>query len=520
IILILSTIDIFYNILIRDIIDAATSGKTYTEKMIIIFIVLGFYFIILIIYNYLKSFFIKKTMTSMKSRYLKKVFNKNINEFQKENTALYLSSLTNDYNRIETNFLQPIIDMIFGIATFIAGIFIFVIVNPLILLIAFGLMIINFIISYVSSKPVNRHNKERSDMFASFTSFIKEVLSAFHIIKTNNLDEKVTNDYYDKSNKIQYKGYKIDLIQSFVFAIQNANFFITFIGLIIVVGYMSIIGIISFGSVVLIVQSSEKIIWPIQMFSEALPKIFSVKSIFKRIDNSLKNVDDYEETIDFDGFKNQLEFKNVSFSYDENLILDNVNLNLKKGGKYLIVGPSGGGKSTFLKLLRKYFYPQSGNIIIDGKDLKDIKKESYFAHIANVEQNVFLFEDTLKNNLTLYKDYNEEELFSVIEKAGLKDFLKGLENGLETKIYENGKNISGGEKSRIAIARGLLNKADIIFFDEAFASLDMEIAKAIERSILNLENITIINVSHVVFKENQDLYDKVFVVNDKIIKEI
>jgi len=520
VILILTTADVFYNIIIRDIVDAATNGLDYHEKMITVFIVIGIYFIIIILFNYTKAFFIRRTMTRMKANYIKKVFKKNINEFQKENNALYLSSITNDYNRIETNYILPIIDLIYGMAAFIAGIFLFVVVNPLILLFAFGLMITNIVISYVSSNPVNKHNKERSEMFSSYTSFIKEVLSAFHIIKSNNLDAKVKKDYNDKSYQIQYKGYKIDKLQSFVFAIQNVNFLMTFIGLIIVVSYMSFKGFITFGAVVLIVQNSEKIIWPVQMFSESIPKIFSVRSIFKRIDDSLVNINDYQETISFSGFQDSLTFHNVSFSYDNDLILDDVNLELKKGHKYLIVGPSGGGKSTFLKLLRKYFYPQQGEILIDGIPLKDIKKETYFAHIANIEQNVFLFEDTLRNNLTLYKEYDEEEVMEVIKRAGLWEFVEGLENGLDTMIYENGKNISGGEKSRIAIARGLLNKADIIFLDEAFASLDYEKAKAIEESILNLKDITIINVSHVVFKEHQKLYDKVLVVNNKFVKEL
>jgi ABC-type multidrug transport system fused ATPase/permease subunit len=181
------------------------------------------------------------------------------------------------------------------------------------------------------------------------------------------------------------------------------------------------------------------------------------------------------------------------------------------------VGPSGGGKSTVLKLLRKYFNPKEGKILVDETVLRDIKKESYFANIANIEQQVFLFEDTVRNNLTLYKDYSEDEINAALEKSGLTDFISGLANGLESMIYDNGNNISGGERSRIAIARGLLNQAKIIFLDEAFASLDLEKAKAIEQVILGLEDVTVINVSHVVFDEHKALYDEIFVVKNKTI---
>ncbi len=219
-------------------------------------------------------------------------------------------------------------------------------------------------------------------------------------------------------------------------------------------------------------------------------------------------------------FEDHIVLKNVEFQYDDEVdskkILTNVNLNIKKNGKYLIVGPSGGGKSTLLKLLRKYFAPTGGNILIDGKPLRDVKKEDYFAMIANVEQQVFIFHDTLRNNITLYKSYSEEEIRAAIEAAGLTTFIQSLPDGLDTMIYDNGRNISGGERSRVVIARAMLTKASILFMDEAFASLDMERAREIEQTILKLKDITVINVSHVVFRDTKKQYDGVFTVKGTV----
>jgi ABC-type multidrug transport system fused ATPase/permease subunit len=517
VIALVSSADLLSQLIIKDMIDNKVNGsqEDFKDKLIIIFILIAVYFPISISYGLLKSYIIKKSMTKMKTNYVRKVFSKNINEFQKENNSLYISTLTNDYDQIETNFIEPLLELIYSLINFAAGVVLFVMVNPIILFIALGLIIINLIISILSSKPLNKQNKERSDLFSSYTSYIKEVLSAFHIIKSNNLDDKVRNDYYQKSKQIQHKGYIIDRIKSFVYAIENANFSFTFIGLIFVIGIMSIKGYITFGAAWLIFSSAEKVIWPISNVAEQLPKIFSVKSIFKRIDDSLRNKENYLENESFTGLQNSIAIKNVSFSYDDNIVLKDINIDFKRGGKYLLIGPSGGGKSTILKLLRKYFNPEQGEILIDGICLKDIKKEQYFSHIANIEQNVFIFEDSIKNNLTLYKDYTDEEINVALKKAGLCDYISGLSEGLNTKIYDNGKNVSGGEKSRIAIARGLLNKADIIFLDEAFASLDAQKAKEIEQSILDLNDITVINVSHVIFKEHQCLYDLVVVVKDK-----
>ncbi len=516
----LSFFELYSQLIIKDLIDESIKGvnDNFYEKIRIISLLVLAYFPISILYGLIKSFIFKKSLSTMKASYVKKVFGKNINEFQSENNSMYISALTNDYDQIETNFVEPIIDLIYSLINLIAGVILFVIVNPIILLIAVGLMIINLIISGISSKPLNKQNKERSILFSSYTSYIKEVLSAFHIIKSNNLDDKVKKDFYHKSDEIQYKGYVIDKIKSIVFAIENANFTLTFIGLIFVIGYMSINGDLSFGEAWLVFTSAEKVLWPIRSFAESLPKIFSVKSIFKRIKESLKNKESYEELENFNGLKDKIELQNVSFGYVNNPVLEDINIEFVKGGKYLIIGPSGGGKSTILKLLRKYFNPNSGSILIDGIPLKDIKKEQYFNHIANIEQNVFIFEDTIRNNLTLYKDYTDEEINNALIKAGLTDFINGLPLGLNSMIYDNGKNISGGERSRLAIARGLLNNADIIFMDEAFASLDSELAKEIEQSILDLNDITIINVSHVVFKEHQGLYDKVIVVKNKTVE--
>ena len=355
-------------------------------------------------------------------------------------------------------------------------------------------------------------------MFDGYTSYIKEVLSAFHIVKNYNLQDKVTGDYYEKSDAIQHKGYLIERMLSFIFASQNFFMSSSFYGVICGIGYMVITGKISAGGLLLVVEGIQRMMWPLFEISEALPKIFTTKDLLKKIDQTLENSDTHVETLDLPEFKHEIVFDQVEFGYEdgEQLTLADVNLTIKKNGKYLIVGPSGGGKSTLLKLFRKYFQPTGGRIAIDGNDLKDIKREQYYKLVANIEQQVFIFEDTIKNNITLYKDYTEEEITQAIEAAGLSDFVKKLPEGLNSIIYDNGKNISGGERSRIVIARALLSKASILFMDEAFASLDMERAREIEKTILGLKDITVINVSHVIFKDTRDLYDRVITVKKGI----
>ncbi|MDU5080383.1 ABC transporter ATP-binding protein [Tissierella carlieri] len=512
-------LDGYITIKIMRIIDAAMEGNMnlFKEEAIKAFLFIGLSLPFNILSSYTRGLYIYKSLVKTKVNYVEKLFGKNINEFQSENNAKYLSAITNDMNNIEKKYLEGIYEVGSSFIGFLVSFIVIASVSPSALFIGIGISIISVVLSMAVGKPLQRHEKHRSDLFEGYTSYIKEVLGAFQIIKANNLNEKVKEDFYNKSKDIQYKGYTIDKIHTYTLSLQQLVMYSSTFGILIISAFMAIRGSITTGAVILIVNNMSRVIFPLMNLAEWFPKIFSVKSLFEKMDESLKNYDNHKETMDINEFNNSIEFNDVSFGYENKEVLTDVNLNIVKGEKYLVVGPSGGGKSTLLKLFRKYFNPTNGDILIDGKSLKDIKKASYFNNISNVEQQVFLFEDTLRNNITLYKDYSEEEINLAIERAGLKDFVKGLQNGLDTMIYDNGKNISGGERSRVAIARGLLSKSDIIFLDEAFASLDSKVAKEIENTLLDLDGVTIVNVSHVIFQETKDKYDKIFVVKNKAV---
>ena len=498
-------------------IDAAISGNRilFKEEVIRLLIIALSLIPTTLSLAFFKGLYKKKAIVSAKINYIKGVFNKNINEFQRDNNSKYVSALTNDVNTIENNYIDGLYEVAVNMVNFAAGIIVVGFVSPIALILGVSIGLFSAVISILLSKPLQSHQTQRSELYEHYTSYIKEVLSAFHIIKSNNLNEKVRSDFYTKSYAIQHKGYIIDKIYTYISSLQNLNMTLTMYILSGITVFIAIKGRLTLGGVVLVLNSMDKIMTPLSQMGEWMPKIFSSKKLFVKIEDTLRNNDNYKEVITLEGLQDSIEFSNVSFAYEDMDVLKDISFSLKKGGKYLVVGPSGGGKSTLLKLLRKYFSPKDGSILIDGNDLKDVTKGSYFHHISNVEQQVFLFEDTVRNNITLYKDFSDEEINIAIEKAGLSDFITGLTQGLDSIVYDNGKNVSGGEKSRIAIARGLLQKADIIFLDEAFASLDSKIAKEIENTILSLENITIINVSHVIFEETKKKYNNVFMVKNK-----
>ena len=484
---------------------------SYAKTLLIIAIALAPVNILL---SYIKGLYKKGSLVAMKNSYVERLFDKNINEFQKENNAKYLSALTNDMNTIEMNYISAIASILTSAIHFIVAIVIISSVSIWALFIGIAITVLSILLVTLLGKPLQKHQDHRSELFEGYTTYIKEILGAFQIIKANNLRERVEGEFYNKSKDIQEKGYVIEKIYTYFTVVQNFTTNLSFLSIAAIVVYMAIKGQITPGGVILIVNNTEKIIYPVMEIAEWIPKVFSVKSIFKRLDKTLESKEEYKETLELEEFKEGIKLKDVSFGYDDTLILENINLEFKRGEKYLLIGPSGGGKSTLLKLLRKYFNPVKGDIFIDDLNLRDIKKTSYFKNISNIEQQIFLFEDSIRNNITLYRDFSEEEIEDAIEKSGLRDFVRKLDDSLETIIYDNGKNISGGERQRIAIARGLLINSDIIFLDEAFSSLDRKVASEIEKTILDLKGVTVINVSHIVFDETKERYSRIIKIGE------
>ena len=354
-----SVVDALMTSKMMRLLDYALEGRMDILKQMIPELVLLAAFMIPlgILLTISNHYYRRKATTSMKHYYISKVFGKNLAEFQKENNAKYLSAITNDFNTLENNLIVGIFTVANCLAKFLVGIWLLSTVDYRMILLALVIIIVNIGLSAIISKPSNRAYKERSDMFDGYTSYIKEILSAFHIVKNYGLQDKVNADYSKKSEDIQHKGYVIEKMMTFVYASENFFTNASIYGVIAGVGYMVIVGKITAGGLLLIVEGIQRMMFPLFEFTEAMPKIFTTKKLIGKIENTLDNKDKYVETVDLSEFKNEIKFTDVAFTYEdsEQLTLDNINLEFKKNGKYLIVGPSGGGKSTLLKLFRKYY---------------------------------------------------------------------------------------------------------------------------------------------------------------------
>lgn len=231
----------------------------------------------------------------------------------------------------------------------------------------------------------------------------------------------------------------------------------------------------------------------------------SILSMIGLLDSSLKDISSMENAEEIKVLSpiqniksNEIEFKNVSFSYGKGEVLKGISVALKPNTLTAIIGPSGSGKTTFCKLIPRFYDVSEGEILIGGAKITNISTEELMKNISMVFQNVYLFEDTIMNNIRLAKpNASDEDVISAAKKARCHDFIKSLQKGYETKIGEAGSTLSGGEKQRIAIARAILKDAPIVILDEFTSALDVENERHILQAIDNLvQNKTVIMIAH------------------------
>jgi len=240
--------------------------------------------------------------------------------------------------------------------------------------------------------------------------------------------------------------------------------------------------------------------------------------IDKLADSLSSNVRDSGRSIE-NKLDHSIRLENVSFSYDqEKVILQDINLKLEKGKSYAIVGGSGSGKSTLLNLLMAANSNYSGHIYYDDVELRDISSESLYDLVSIIQQNVFVFNSTIEDNITMFSEFKREEIDHAIKLSGLSTLIE--QKGKDYLCGENGSGLSGGEKQRISIARSLLRRTPVLFVDEATSSLDVETAFGVTNSILDLEGLTKVMVTHTLDEAILRRCDAIITLKSGTVKEI
>ena len=471
--------------------------------------------------NVIKAKLLKGIMLDFKADVFTKISNLSITEFQNNTSTYYVSIINNDINTLEENYFNHILSIVSEILLLFISIITLFTINIYIALIAIATSIIPLLIPKLTNKKLSLLRSEFSKDTKSFISMVKETILGIETIKSYNINKQISDIYINKNEQMKETEQEISVLEGIIQAISILAGFSMYCIVLTLGIYLAYKKIITVGTVIVASQLTNNIKNPIINIILRINTIKSTKPIIEKIDNiSTGEVED-KGKISKEYFEDKITFSELSFSYDgKKNAIEDMNLEIQKGKKYAIVGQTGSGKSTILKLLLNYFSEYSGEIKIDGINIKDIKLESLYKLISIIQQNVFLFEDTIKENITLYQPYKENEINKAIYLSGLEEMVNSLENNVNTYVGEAGNKLSGGEKQRISIARALIKKTPILLLDEATGSLDNKTAYNIESSLLELEDETLIVVTH---RLNEDLlkrYDKIIVIEDgRVVEE-
>ena len=444
---------------------------------------------------------------------------KGISAFSGEHSALYISALSNDAESIELNYLGNIFVIVECILMFVGALGLMFYYSPLLTIISIALSILPLLASILSGDLVAKAEKNVSDKNESYMMTLKDSLVGFSVIKSFRAEAQMCRIFADKvkevSNAKCLRKKKTILVSLFANCAGN----IVQLGVFLIGAYLALHGYdLSAGSVLVFVQLLNYVINPIGAIPQALAERKASKALITKIaealaDNVREEGAECKMRLD-DG----ITVKNLSFGYEEEKpVLQNVDVSFDAGKSYAIVGASGSGKSTLLNLLMASYPGYTGTICYDETELQQIHSESLYEMVSVVQQNVFIFNASIRDNITMFSDFPREEVDRAIELSGLKQLI--AERGEDYLCGENGSGLSGGEKQRISIARSLLKKSQVLLVDEATAALDAQTAFQVSDAILDLQDMTRIVVTHALDETLLKRYDSILTLKNGSIAE-
>ena len=456
------------------------------------------------------------------------LLNKKVADFYASNSSVYLSALSNDLMKIKEQFLDqiPIITQILFCG--IGAMIVMLRYNVFLACMSCVLSLIPFFAALYSGKNMGRLEDCLSTKNAEYLAFLKDFSIGFTIIKSYKVEAIFSKLHAAVNEKTEETMLRRER------CVEKVNYFAAIFGYVTRLSILFLSAYIAFtrhsisiGTVIAFSQLIHYLIDPLSSLPSMLTEAKAAYRLTDKFWDTIKREDVPQNTPENNRVKEEqiaemlhgeLLFNHICFSYSEGKeVLKELNLQVKEGEKVVLIGTSGSGKSSILKILMGMERAQSGTIRIGGQDIVDLGEDRIFKEISYIQQEVFIFDGTIRENICLFQTYWEEELQSVIERAGLRNLVK--EKGLDYRCGENGAALSGGERQRISIARSLLRKTPILLADEITASLDKENSYLVLDTLLNIENTTEILVLHDLDSRILSRVDRISVLKNGKVEE-
>lgn len=456
------------------------------------------------------------------------LLNKKVADFYASNSSVYLSALSNDLMKIKEQFLDqiPIITQILFCG--IGAMIVMLRYNVFLACMSCVLSLIPFFAALYSGKNMGELEERLSTKNAEYLAFLKDFSIGFTIIKSYKVEAIFSKIHAAVNEKTEETILRRERCVEKVNYFAAISGYVTRLSILFLSAYIAFTRhSISIGTVIAFSQLIHYLIDPLSSLPSMLTEAKAAYRLTDKFWDTIKREEVPQNTPENNRVKEEqiaemlrgeLLFNHICFSYSEGKeVLKELNLQVKEGEKVVLLGTSGSGKSSILKILMGMERAQSGTIRIGGQDTVDLGEDRIFKEISYIQQEVFIFDGTIRENICLFQTYREEELQSVIERAGLRNLVK--EKGLDYLCGENGAALSGGERQRISIARSLLRKTPILLADEITASLDKENSYLILDTLLNIENTTEILVLHDLDSRILSRVDRISVLKNGKVEE-
>ncbi len=463
--------------------------------------------------------FIEKAMRQYKDFAFQKLTEKSISSFRAESTAAYLSALTNDAASIEADDLSQLLSVITKAVTFFGALAMMLWYSPLMTAIAAGVTVLPLIASLLTGGQLQAAEKRVSDQNRDFTAALSDCLGGFSVVKTFRAEKEIFRLFAESNRALEQEKFSRRRLKALVGMIGATTGIIAQLGVFLAGAYLALTGKgLTAGAVILFVNLMNFMIEPVAELPALLAARKAARGLIAKLADALEQDEVQPDGVQIAPLMRQLRLEDVRFSYDgETEILRGVSAVFDAGKAYAIVGASGSGKSTLLNLLTTPGMAYAGKILLDGTELRTVSPESLYETVSVIQQNVFVFNASIRDNVTMFRSFPPEELAQAVRRAQLEALL--AERGEDYLCGENGSGLSGGEKQRISIARSLLEHASVLLADEATAALDAQTAHQVTDDVLSLSGVTRIVVTHTLEQAALRRYDGILVLKDGRIAE-
>jgi len=466
----------------------------------------------------------QKLTYKLRKQMMEKISKMPIAFFDKQTHGEVLSIMTNDIDNMSQNFNQSATQLITSVVTVIGILIMMLSINFSMTIITILILPISMGLLMVVVKKSQKFFEKQQEYLGHVNGNIEEMYSGHSIVKLFNAEDKMLNTFEKNNEELYVTGWKSNFLSGLMFPIINFVGNLNYVVVAIVGGYLAIKGKITVGNIQSFIQYSRQFTNPIAQIAQIANMIQSMLASSERVFNFLENEEEVlvsDLAIKNNDIKGNVEFKNVHFGYDESkIIINDFSAKINSGDKVAIVGPTGAGKTTMVKLLMRFYKINSGQILIDDHNIDDFNRDDLRNIFGMVLQETWLFNGTIMENLRYGKlNATDDEIIEASKTAHVHHFIQTLPDGYNMVLNEDTNNISGGQKQLLTIARAILADPKVLILDEATSNVDTRTEILINKAMNELmKNRTTFIIAHRLSTiKNADL---IIVMNEGDIVEI